>query len=465
MASNAPEPTPIHEVDVETGGPTASETYAFIVVVFGLFGLVALAIALVTGMGGNDGSSASTTGSAPAAVTLSEFKIAPATIQAVNGAGLQVTNSGNVQHNLAVEGTSLATAMLDAGKSAKLDLSSLKPGDYTVICQVPGHKESGMSARLHVVAGQASDTAAAGTTDTMPGMDMSSMTPEQIDQAMKDSIGAFPAKTEGVGAQLLAPTVLPDGTKQFELTAAVTKWEVSPGKIVDAMTYNGTVPGPTIKVDPGDHIKVILHNKMPQSTSIHFHGLITPNAMDGTTVVTQDAVKSGEDFTYEWTVQSTPAVGMYHSHHNAVEQVPDGLAGAILVGEMPVPAGVTVTQEQTMMLDDSGVISYALNGKSFPATAPIVAAQGEWIEVHYLNEGTQIHPMHLHGMPQLVIAKDGYPIANPQEEDTVTVAPGERYTVLVHATEPGTWVWHCHILPHAESSNGMFGMVTALVVK
>jgi FtsP/CotA-like multicopper oxidase with cupredoxin domain len=118
-----------------------------------------------------------------------------------------------------------------------------------------------------------------------------------------------------------------------------------------------------------------------------------------------------------------------------------------------------------MMLDDSGVISYALNGKSFPATAPIVAAQGEWIEVHYLNEGTQIHPMHLHGMPQLVIAKDGYPVANPQQEDTVTVAPGERYTVLVHATEPGTWVWHCHILPHAESSNGMFGMVTALVVK
>ena len=80
-------------------------------------------------------------------------------------------------------------------------------------------------------------------------------------------------------------------------------------------------------------------------------------------------------------------------------------------------------------------------------------------------EGSQIHPMHLHGMAQLVIAKDGYPLANPQEEDTVTVAPGERYTVLVHATEPGTWVWHCHILPHAESSKGMFGMVTALVVK
>ena len=82
-----------------------------------------------------------------------------------------------------------------------------------------------------------------------------------------------------------------------------------------------------------------------------------------------------------------------------------------------------------------------------------------------MNEGTQIHPMHLHGMGQLVIAKDGYPLANPEEEDTVTVAPGERYTVLVHATEVGTWVWHCHILPHAENANGMFGMVTALIVQ
>ena len=123
-------------------------------------------------------------------------------------------------------------------------------------------------------------------------------------------------------------------------------------------------------------------------------------------------MKPGETFTYEWTVQDTPAVGMYHSHHDAVEQVPDGLAGAFIVGDEPVPAGVTVSQEQVMMLDDAGVIGYALNGKSFPATAPIVAKQGEWVEVHYMNEGTQIHPMHLHGMPQLVIAKDGYPLAD-----------------------------------------------------
>ena len=155
----------------------------------------------------------------------------------------------------------------------------------------------------------------------------------------------------------------------------------------------------------------MLKNQLPESTSIHFHGLITPNAADGTTYVTQPPVKSGETYTYSFTAQSTPAVGMNHSHHNAVHQVPDGLAGTILVGKLPVPSGVTVSQEHSMMLNDAGVIGYSINGKSFPATAPIVAKQGEWIQVHYLNEGVMAHPMHMHGMPQLVIAKDGLPAA------------------------------------------------------
>ena len=442
--------------------PSAQATYAFVLTLFGLLGGVALVIALFVGAGKSDGTTNTSSTGEPAAVTLSEFAIAPAVITAASTTGLHVTNKGNVQHNLVIADTQLATPMIDPGGSAHLDLSTLVPGEYTLICDVAGHKDAGMTGTLRLTAGQGVEVAAAGESMDMTS---SSMTPEQMDQAMKDSITAFPAATQGLGAQVLAPTVLPDGTKQFELTTEVTKWEVSPGKFVDAMTYNGAVPGPTIKVAPGDRLRVILHNKMPDSTSIHFHGLLTPNSMDGTTFVTQDPVKSGEDFTYEFTAQSTPMVGMYHSHHIAFEQVPGGLAGAIIIGEMPVPSGVTVNQEQVMVLDDSGVIGYALNGKSFPATTPLVANQGEWIVVHYMNEGNQIHPMHLHGMAQTVIAKDGYPLANPQDEDTVTVAPGERYTVLVHATEPGTWVWHCHILPHAENDQGMFGMVTALVVK
>jgi FtsP/CotA-like multicopper oxidase with cupredoxin domain len=460
MPTDAPTQPPEADLEADTDTSSPSVVFAFVLVFFGLFGVIALAVAFLMG---NDSDSTSVAASQPAAVTLSEFAVSPGTVTAGNGAGIDVMNHGNVQHNLAVEGAGVATPMLDAGGNAHLDLSSLQPGDYTLFCEVPGHKEAGMSAALHLTAGGAATSVAAGGSMAM-GTSSSSMTPEQMDQAMEDSIGAFPAKTNGLGAQLLTPTVLADGTKQFDLTTTVTDWEVSPGKTVKAMTYNGTVPGPTIKVNDGDQVSIVLHNQMPESTSIHFHGLDTPNAMDGTTVVTQDPVKTGESFTYTF-VAHGPAVGMYHSHHDAVKQVPDGLAGAFIVGEEPVPAGVTVAQEQVMILDDSGTVGYALNGKSFPATAPIAASQGEWVEVHYMNEGTQIHPMHLHGMPQMVIAKDGYPLANPSLEDTVTVAPGERYTVLIHATNPGTWVWHCHILPHAENDQGMFGMVTALVVK
>ena len=232
------------------------------------------------------------------------------------------------------------------------------------------------------------------------------------------------------------------------------------------------MPGPTIKVDPGDHVKIVLHNEMPESTSIHFHGLITPNSMDGTTYVTQDPVKTGDTYTYEWTVQDTPAVGMYHSHHDAVAQVPNGLAGAFIVGSEPVPAGVTVSQEQVMILDDSGVIGYALNGKSFPATAPIVAKQGEWVEVHYMNEGTQIHPMHLHGMPQLVIAKDGIPLATPQRGRH----DHGRSRRALHRADPRHRARHVGVaLPHPPArrerarhvrhGHGAGGAVTAAVMR
>jgi FtsP/CotA-like multicopper oxidase with cupredoxin domain len=396
-------------------------------------------------------------------VSLQEFAIDPSPISVDTGGALTVENTGTVVHNLAVKGTDLKTADLASGESASLDVSSLKAGMYTAYCQIPGHEAAGMTTMLHVGLGDAGVAAAS-----------SSMTKEQNaqqDALMKEPVDAYVkqltegANTEGVGAQVMAPTVLPDGTKRFELTAAITDWEVSPGKTVKAWTYNGTAPGPTIKVDPGDHVQIVLDNQLPQSTVIHFHGITVPNAMDGVPDVTQPAVEPGETFTYDFVAAQNAEVGMYHSHHHAEHQVPDGLMGAFLVGSEPLPAGVTPTQEVPMVLNDAGVIGLTLNGKSFPATAPIVAKQGEWVEIHYMNEGLQIHPMHLHGLPQLVIAKDGFPTPTPYRVDTLNVAPGERYTVLVQATSPGVWAWHCHILTHAEGDDGMFGMVTTFIVQ
>jgi uncharacterized cupredoxin-like copper-binding protein len=387
-------------------------------------------------------------------VALSEFKLDPMMPTVPAGGVLKVTNEGSAPHNLTVKGTDLKTPDIEAGKSVTLDVSSLAPGEYTIICAVPGHEGAGMTGMLHVVEGSGDVAASTPTT---------AMSPEAMDEAMAARTKAFPAKTAGVGAVDLAPTVLADGTKEFHLTASEFDWEVEPGKTVKAWGYNEMVPGPTIRVGVGDHVKIVLENELPESTVLHSHGLVLPNAMDGVPDITQEPIKPGDSFTYEFTTRE-PQVGMYHSHHDAAKQVTNGMLGAFYVGDMPLPAGVpTSVKALPMILNDAGTIGYSLNGKSFPATAPYTAKVGEWIRLDYMNEGLQIHPMHLHGMKQTVIAKDGYP-QTPHDEDTVLVAPGERVSVLVHATEPGTWAWHCHILTHAEREDGMFGMVTALVV-
>jgi uncharacterized cupredoxin-like copper-binding protein len=449
--------------------------------------LAVLAIVLATVVAVHDGGDTSTAGGASdagsATLELSEFTLTPAALTVPAGGAVEVTNSGSVAHNLAVGGTDLATADLAAGESETLDLSSLEPGEYEIICTIPGHADAGMTGTLTVTsgdeaAGLTTDAAISGSGDAAAGghagHQMTAEDYDQMSQAMNETIAEYPAETEGAGNQILEPTVRADGVKEFDLTAEITPWEVEPGTTVDAWTYNGTVPGPQIHVEVGDRVRIVLHNELPMATDLHLHGINVDNAMDGVAPVTQGLVEPGGSFTYEFTADE-PAVAMYHAHHHGQLQVPNGMLGTIFVGDMPLPAGrtiaghaipadVTLAQELPLVLNDSGVIGYSLNGKSFPATAPIAATRGDWILVHYFNEGSQIHPMHLHQFDQVVVAKDGFPLDHPYLADTVNIAPGERYSVLVHLDKPGTWVWHCHILGHVERDTGMYGMVTAVVV-
>jgi FtsP/CotA-like multicopper oxidase with cupredoxin domain len=429
----------------------------------------ALGVAASANSKSNDAKQVAAVGGSGAKVTLSEYQIQPNMVTAAIDGTLAVTNGGTIDHNLAIQGTDRRTKMLHPNESATLSLKGLKKGDYTIICEVPGHSDAGMKGTLMVggSGGGATGTAAVNT-EALKSQDASNSA------GMKKQIEGYVAQlkngmnTKGVGNQPLQPTVLPDGTKQFALTAKIVDWQVEPGRTVKAWTYNGTVPGPMIKVADGDKVSIVVKNDLPQSTSVHFHGIDTPNAMDGVPYITQDPIKPGGTFTYSFTAHG-PAVGMYHSHDYALGQVADGMAGAFIIGDEPVPAGYgPVTQEIPMMLNDAGAIGFSLNGKSFPATAPVVTSPGKTVEIHYMNEGQQIHPMHLHGIKQLVIAKDGYPLPQPYFADTVLVAPGERYTVVVDPTpdQKGVWAYHCHILSHAEKSDGMmFGMVTAFIVQ
>ena len=286
---------------------------------------------------------------------------------------------------------------------------------------------------------------------------------DAMDAMHEKGIKAFPAKTAGRGNQPLAPRV-EDGVKVFELTARPMKWETEPGKFVDAYAYNGQVPGPQLRVTEGDRVRVVLKNELPESTCIHFHGLELPLAVDGVPFITQPPVKPGESFTYEFTVPlGNHGSHMYHSHLNGPKQVGSGLLGAFVVAPRRPKKAHRADVDYVMVLND-GLHGYTLNGKSFPATEPIVARLGDTVRLRFMNEGMMIHPMHLHGMHMTVIAKDGWDQPAAWKCDTLNVAPGERWDVLVKCDKPGTWVFHCHILPHVEMEHGMFGMVTAFVV-
>jgi FtsP/CotA-like multicopper oxidase with cupredoxin domain len=235
------------------------------------------------------------------------------------------------------------------------------------------------------------------------------------------------------------------------------------------------VPGPWVRLDVGDHVEINVTNETELSTDVHWHGISIPNDQDGVSPYTQDPIAPGETFTYEFDAEA-PAIAMYHAHLHGQISVPNGLFAPMTIGDTPIPYGETVSGveipedlevavEIPMVLNDAGVIGLSLNGKSFPATEPYVVNEGDWLVYHYYNEGLQTHPMHQHQFFQLVFAKDGVPLDNPYWADTVNIAPGERYSVLVHANRPGTWVWHCHILNHVESDQGMFGMVTAVIVE
>ncbi len=408
-------------------------------------------------------------------VALSEFAIDGELVAAAGPVTLSVDNIGSQQHNLVVEQTGDETPILNGGESSELALGSLDSGSYTLYCSVAGHRESGMEAALIVSTEPPSGEAAAGGEHSDHQNADGSYDSEAMDAVMIESMLAFPAETEGKGNEILEPEILADGTKRFVLEASVIDWEVSPGEFVEAWAYNGQVPGPQIIVDVGDKVEVELTNNTPLGTDIHWHGIQTPNDQDGVSPYTQDPIKPGETYTYEFTPERE-SIGMYHAHLHSQISVLNGMFAAFRVGPRPYPRGQTISGveipedlepafEIPMVLNDAGTIGLSLNGKSFPATEPLVLEAGDWVAADYYNEGLTAHPMHQHKFPQLVYAKDGIPLDNPYWADTVNVAPGERYSVIFQAEDPGVWVWHCHILTHVEREDGMFGMVTAVVVE
>jgi FtsP/CotA-like multicopper oxidase with cupredoxin domain len=254
--------------------------------------------------------------------------------------------------------------------------------------------------------------------------------------------------TSTKGNQPLEPKLI-DGVKVFEVTAQVVQWEVAPGEFVEAWTYNGTVPGPLLRVTEGDTIRVVLKNELPEPTVVHIHGPMLPNKMDGVPDVTQPVVNPGETFAYEFEAKPSGTF-LYHTHHNSVMQKSKGLYGIIQID--PKNEVKTYDREYFQVIGELGGF-FVINGKAFPSTEGIEASLGERVRIRLVNLGEMVHPMHSHGFATKVVGTDGHPVPEAAQilKDTVSIGPGERYDLEFVADNPGNWVYHCHILSHVQN--------------
>jgi FtsP/CotA-like multicopper oxidase with cupredoxin domain len=231
---------------------------------------------------------------------------------------------------------------------------------------------------------------------------------------------------------------------------------------IAALGYNKQWPGPTIRVTQGDRVRAVFTNNLKETTGVHFHGVEFDDFfVDGVPFVTQKPIVPGDSYTYEFTARNAGSL-MYHSHHNATDQVGRGLLGAFIVE--PTTEPVKADREYVWISNDANG-GFTINGHGFPAVVPVLAAVGETVRIRFMNEGVMMHPWHSHGYAMQVIARDGHPLGSAAFAcDTLGVNPGERYDVLLTGERPGVWAFHCHILPHVEGMAGMFGMVSTFIV-
>jgi len=261
-----------------------------------------------------------------------------------------------------------------------------------------------------------------------PGM---IMTADMALEALQDMAAVDPAAVtytapaDARGDQPLQPR-LDNGVKVFDLTTAIIRWNILPDRQVLAYAVNRQVPGPRIRVTEGDRVRMIVTNRLPDPTTIHWHGLTLPNGMDGAGDVTQPPIAPGASFTYEFTVEQAGSY-FYHSHTNPDRQQGLGLYGALLVDpkdptNQPVADKEAVIQLQewtvksgytfpAMPMEGAMPNFFTINGKAYPSTERITMRVGERLRVRFIGTNSGfIHPMHIHGGPFTIVATDGNPV-------------------------------------------------------
>jgi len=287
------------------------------------------------------------------------------------------------------------------------------------------------------------------------------------------------------GDQILQPRI-ENGVKVFDLVESVVRWHILPDVQVEAYAFNGTVPGPRLAITEGDRVRIHVTNHLPEATTVHWHGLIVPNDMDGPANITQRPIEPGGSFTYEFTTEQAGTF-FYHTHDHADRQQALGLYGALIIAprkqaDEPKADHEYVLQLQewlkregntypAMLMEGALPNYFTINGKAYPSTDTVHMKVGETVKLRFIGTNNNfVHPMHVHGGPFTVVARDGYvlPESARFQADTVNVGPGQRYDVIWTARRPGKWLVHCHIPHHTTNNNveshGGGGLVMILQV-
>jgi FtsP/CotA-like multicopper oxidase with cupredoxin domain len=265
------------------------------------------------------------------------------------------------------------------------------------------------------------------------------------------------------------PFRMDGGVKVFDLVAEPVKREFLPGKVVDVWGYNGSMPGPTIEVNEGDRVRIHFRNGLPEPTTVHWHGLEVPIAMDGVPAISQPLVDPGGTFTYEFTLHQHGTF-FYHSHM-AMQQML-GMIGLFIIHpraayQPPVQKDFGLILQGWAILPNNSVPNtlsmefnwLTMNGKAGPAISPLLVRLGERVRIRFVNLGMDHHPMHLHGNTFVVTGTEAgrVPATQWHPSNTVLVGVAQARNVEFDATRAGDWMLHCH-LPH-HMMNQMVSMV------
>ncbi len=267
------------------------------------------------------------------------------------------------------------------------------------------------------------------------------------------------------------PWRMNNGVKEFHLVAEPVVREMAPGFKVNMWGYNGQSPGPTIEVVEGDRVRIFVTNKLPEHTSIHWHGQRLPNGMDGVSGVTQEPIGVGKTFVYEF-IARRPGTFMYHPHADETTQMAMGMMGfwvthpkrkhpliddvqrdfCFMLNAYDVSPGSATPNINTML--DFNIWSW--NSRVFPGIESLNVRLNDKVRIRIGNLTMTNHPIHIHGHEFEVSGTDGGPVPKTARwpEVTTDIAVGQMRQIEFVADEEGDWAFHCHKSHHTMGAMG-----------